>query len=670
MPVESDRASARLRKTSIFAGVGAATFALDFACLLLSRPQGGVAAIWPSDGLALGLMLAAGPNGPWSVLAASFAGVVAADLAWGDSLSNALILAAANLIGVVFTFVAMRAVSRRPDLRRARDLVLLLLLGSVAATLSAGIASAWLAASAGADAPAIFRSWLLPDLLGYAIVAPLAHALMVRKPPLSSGHSWRGAAALGAFCILTLAVFGQRQYPLLFLVPLGLFVVAYFAELQGSVLAVMLTAVTAVGASALHRGPIALVVGPPSLQLLILQVFLASLTVAILPISAAMAERRELAASLAAARAAAEAAAIERSAMLADLSHELRTPLASVLGFASLLRDTPELTGEARRLAEGVTIAGEGLLAAIENVLTFSTLESGAAAQLRATSPIALADDVLLLFRAEADAKALTLSVEALPAMPDEAILDAGRLRQILLNLVGNAVKYTVTGGVTITIGPAAAGGLRFEVLDTGPGLPREQVGRIFERFSRLDDGATPQRGAGLGLAIAKALVEGAGGEIGVRTPSCGGCCFWFTTPTSEAETVRDESRRALIADDVAVGRELMRRSLEPLGFRIAEAVSGEAAARRAVSEAFDLVMLDLDTPTSDGVAAAGQVRADASASRGAMMLAVSARPLTPALSARLTGAGFNGFLPKPFTASSLAQLVAARWPEAAAAAV
>lgn len=663
---ESLRVARGLRKTAIVAGTSAATFALDFACLVVSRPPGGVAAIWPSDGLALGLMLTSRLQAPRAILAASFAGVVAANLAWGDTLPSALLLAAANTVGVLLVYAAMRAAAGWPDLGRARDLVLMLLLSAVAAALSAGIASAWLAATSGADPSSIFGAWLLPDLLGYAIVAPLAHALLASGRPLPPDRRWPTAAALGGFCLLTLAVFVQREYPLLFLVPLGLFVVAYVADLRWAALAVMLTALTAVSASALHRGPVALMVGPPALKLLMLQLFLASQTIAILPISAAMAERRELSVSLARARAAAEAAAVERSAMLADLSHELRTPLASVLGFAGLLRDTPELSAEARRLANGVAVAGEGLLAAIENVLTFSALEAAPAPQLRPVSPKALAEDALLLFRAEAEAKGLTLAAEAMDGAPPQAILDSGRVRQVLLNLVSNAVKYTETGGVRISVAPAEPGLLRFEVFDTGPGLRPDQAGKVFERFSRLDGGEARPRGAGLGLAITKALVEGMGGTIGVRGAPGGGGCFWFTAPARPIAPAAEDARRALIADDMEISRELMRRSLEPLGFRIAEAAEGETAAQLAAGEAFDLVVLDIDMPVLDGIAAAGRVRAESSASQAAMMLAVSAQPLTPALSARLSGAGFDGFLPKPFTRSGFAELISARWPDAA----
>ena len=807
MFAESIRASLRLRKISLAAAVAVATFALDLACLLLSRPQGGVAAIWPSDGLALGLMLASRLNAPRTVLAASFLGVVASDLAWGDTLLNSAGLAGANVIGLALAYAAMRAGAGRLDLKRARHLVLLLVLSAAAAAVSAGIAAAWLAVWVKADAPAIFRSWLLADLLGYIIVAPLVHAVLAPGWMSSSVHRGREAAVLGAYCVLTLAVFWQRQYPLLFLAPLGLFVVAYVAELRGAVLAVMLTTVVAVTASALHRGPISLVTGGPGDRLLILQLFLASLTVAILPISAAMAERRELAISLARARdvaraearraseavrsasmaeeigrvghwrravgdthayisptlrelygfapedepsneqtpgqyhpddreavrsgfqdvtedgqprmiecrliapqprhlrlyiagerdetgeliaifgmarditeakmaeaalrearAAAESAALERSAMLADLSHELRTPLASVLGFASLLRDTPELNGEARRLADGVTIAGEGLLAVVENVLVFSSLESAPAAQLRAASPLALVEDTLLLFQSEAAAKGLTLEAEALAGAPQSAILDAGRIRQVLLNLVGNAIKYTETGGVKITLALAGDSQLRFEVCDSGPGLSPDHAGDLFKRFSRLDAGEGRPSGVGLGLAITKALVEGMGGEIGVRGGAVSGSCFWFTTPMRAAAPAPawvGDGRRALIADDVEISRALMRRSLEPLGFEVTEAVDGEAAAAQAAAAAFELVVLDIDMPALDGLAAAERIRQDGGASSRAMMLAVSAQPLTSAFSARLQDAGFDGFLPKPFTPRGFAELVSDRWPQA-----
>jgi signal transduction histidine kinase/integral membrane sensor domain MASE1 len=806
MDPESPRALNRGHQAALAAGAAIATFLLDLACLLTSRPDGGVAAIWPSDGLALGLMLATRWSMPGAFLAASFVGVVASDLVWGDSLIDSICLAAANMAGVALAYVALRVALIRPDLRKARHLLALLAVSAVAAAISAGLASGWLHVWAGADMAAIFKGWLLPDLLGYAIVAPLVHAVLI--PGQGSPARFREPAVLGAFVLLVLGVFAQQRYPLLFVIPIGLFVVAYVAEFRGAALAVLATAMVSLAASAVDRGPLSLVAGGPEAKLVMLQIFLASLTIAALPISAAMAERRELANSLAAARdvahaearraaeavriasmaeevgrvghwrqglglepaymsatlrelfglpstgalalgemfgrmrpddregvraalaavvqdaaprvvdcrliapeerylrlhlagerneagavvatfgmvrditaaktaelalrraqEAAEAAALERGAMLADLSHELRTPLASVLGFANLLRDAPELSAEARRLAEGVIVAGDGLLSAVENVLSFSTLDHAGALQLRPVSPAGLLEEMVLLFRAQAEAKGVALTVDVRPGTSAEVLLDAGRVRQVLLNLVGNAVKYTDVGAVRIVLDVEPGTRLLFQIFDSGPGVSPEQEGDLFKRFSRLHADEAPSRGgAGLGLAITKALVQGMGGDIGVRSPLGSGSCFWFTAPFRPISRAERDGRLALIADDVAISRELMRRSLQPLGFDVSEAPDGESALAQATRRRFDLIALDLDMPVLDGLAAGGRIRGEGGPSAGALILAVSAQPLTRQLSERLQSSGFDGFLPKPFTSQSFAKLIRERWPEDASA--
>jgi len=371
------------------------------------------------------------------------------------------------------------------------------------------------------------------------------------------------------------------------------------------------------------------------------------------------------------ARATAEAAAAAKGEFLANMSHELRTPLTAVIGFANLVDDQPELSAETRRHVARIVDGGRSLLATINDILDFSKLDAGhMEIRPRAVDVAELARDVLAIFALQASAKGLTLTCEGLDALPANLWLDPERLRQVLLNLIGNAVKFTETGSVTLSLaydaGEQRLGGA---VVDTGRGIAGEDLGLLFMRFSQVDASIRRQHGGtGLGLAISKGLVEAMGGRIGVESRLGEGARFFFNlhAPVQALDEIEDAAPtpslptgcRVLVVDDNAANRELVRTVLEALDAQVSEAVDGEEGVMAAQAEQFDVILMDLRMPRLDGAQAAERIRGGEGPSAGAPIIAFSAD-----VGSGSPGAVFNGSVSKPMTVVSLVGAISALLP-------
>ncbi|MCQ4160715.1 ATP-binding protein [Roseomonas sp. GC11] len=378
-------------------------------------------------------------------------------------------------------------------------------------------------------------------------------------------------------------------------------------------------------------------------------------------------EERRAVAAAAAAQAAAEQASAAKSRFLASMSHELRTPLNGVLGLAQVLAlrdDLPEAVQGHLAVIEG---AGRHLLALVNDVLDLAQVEAGQLTLERAPVPLRpLAEGALALVSPAAAHKRLELRVEIAPGCPVAVLGDARRLNQLLLNLLGNAVKFTPPGGhVGLSFHPLPRGGLRCEVLDSGPGIPAAQRARLFREFQRLEGASAAVEGHGLGLAIAAALVAAMGGRIGVTAgPGGQGSRFWAELPLPPAvlrprpaapavppafDTV---PRHVLVVDDIGVNRVVAQALLQADGHHVSLASGGEDALAvvATADPPVEVVLLDLQMPGLDGWETARRLRrwqASQPVPRPLRILALSAEVGEAERQACLA-AGMDGHVAKP----------------------
>jgi signal transduction histidine kinase/DNA-binding response OmpR family regulator len=371
----------------------------------------------------------------------------------------------------------------------------------------------------------------------------------------------------------------------------------------------------------------------------------------------------------------AEASNRIKSEFLANMSHEIRTPMNGVLGMAHLLEDTP-LTEEQERYLRIIQDSGESLLAVLNDILDVSKLEAGKLAienidfDLNAT--VESAADLML---PKAREKGIDLALFVEPAARGLYRGDPVRLRQVLLNLVGNAVKFTEKGAVAVEVAvratqPAEDGStpIRFEVTDTGIGMEQSAASRMFQKFEQADSSITRKfGGTGLGLAISKQLVECMGGEIGVTSKPGEGATFWFTIPfaKAKAQAGRREAPlsfpglKALVVDDIKVNLEIMRRHLETFGFAVTTTEDGFTAmamlerAERA-GQPFDLVVTDYMMPDMAGDELARRIKADPLLARTRVIVASSAGRFAEA-----GGLKLDALLEKPIRPAELRQALA-----------
>ncbi len=388
-------------------------------------------------------------------------------------------------------------------------------------------------------------------------------------------------------------------------------------------------------------------------------------------------ERKALEAELRAATAAAEQAAAVKSEFLSNMSHELRTPLTSIIGFSAFLAQEATLSAVGQRAVDRVTGSSKALLTIVNDILDFSKLESGHIEIDRCPVDLdrTLAEAVDLL-DPQAQAKGLALNFTFRDPPHGQVLLDAARVRQVLLNLVGNAVKFTSTGSVSVEARyDPAAERLHCEVTDTGPGIAASQQHRLFQRFSQVDGSATRTHGGtGLGLAICKGLIEAMGGVVGVRSEVGLGATFWFDLEAPLFDCLADgldgaasdldlSGLRVLAVDDNAVNLELVRRLLEGRGVDLDTASSGEEALRIAALKPFDVILMDLRMPGLDGVAATLALKRGPGPNDVTPVIAFSAnRPAEHEIEA----AGlFDGEVTKPIVPSALlAEVARCVWPQ------
>jgi signal transduction histidine kinase/ActR/RegA family two-component response regulator len=373
-----------------------------------------------------------------------------------------------------------------------------------------------------------------------------------------------------------------------------------------------------------------------------------------------------------------------KSEFLAKMSHEIRTPLNGVIAAADLMAAT-QLNDEQRELLDTLRLSAKTLLGIINDILDFSKIEAGRMVlETLPFTPTVLVEEVVSIMAPAAHSKGLTVRTELSSSLPHSVAGDPLRLRQILLNFVGNAIKFTACGEVVIRAmrlkkGEGQLAWLRFEVQDTGVGIPPEKQAGIFDAFTQADSSVTRQYGGtGLGLAICKRLVELMGGQIGVYSQPGQGSCFWFEVPlpviqeNAPEETTAQPSGsalnsheldgvRVLLVEDNPVNQKVAIRMLQKLGCVVELAENGQQALEKLERASYDIVLMDMQMPVMDGLTATRLLRQrEQQTGHHQVVIALTANAMQTDRELCLE-AGMDDYLSKPLTLDAL-QVMLLRW--------
>jgi len=391
-------------------------------------------------------------------------------------------------------------------------------------------------------------------------------------------------------------------------------------------------------------------------------------------------ERKDYEEELRLAKEMAEAGTLAKNEFIASVSHEFRTPMNGILGLAEILRNTG-LTVEQSELLSGISTSAENLLVVLNDVLDFAAIEAGRMElEFHPFMLDRVLSDIEMMTRMKAGEKSLDFGIRIDPMVPIAITGDSKRLRQILLNLVSNALKFTEKGRIDIiatvvTITPTNVV-LKFEVADTGVGIPEQSLSSLFKVFSRVrQDQTKTVAGTGLGLSICKKLTDMLGGTIGVTSKPGEGSVFWFTLPFSLSRPVNEKIREqaqvaielfngksVLVAEDNVINQRIVVYQLKRMGFEIEMASNGLEAWNKYREREFDLIILDIQMPEMDGYDVAREIRnLEADTGAHSLIIALTANAMKGDRE-RYLAAGMDGYISKPFTFETLFKTISQVW--------
>lgn len=372
----------------------------------------------------------------------------------------------------------------------------------------------------------------------------------------------------------------------------------------------------------------------------------------------------------------AEAGTFAKNEFIASVSHEFRTPMNGILGLSDIMQNTP-LTPEQSDLLKGITVSAENLLVLLNDVLDFSAIEAGKMELEFITFNIKkVFDDINLVTKLKANEKSLEFLIQVDGNIPEFLIGDPVRLRQIILNLTNNAIKFTEKGRVVLAVKYIKSEEnkvfLRFEVADTGIGIPPKAISSLFQVFSRVKQEKSKLiTGTGLGLSICKKLTDMMDGTIGVESVQGKGSLFWFELPflvsdsheieckiTGEESEGVSYTKLVLLAEDNPINQKIAKYNLQKMGFEIEMVSNGEEAIQSYCKRNYDLIIMDIQMPVMNGYQAAKTIReVERNSARHTPIIALTANAMKGDKELYLE-AGMDGYLSKPFTFDSLKSVI------------
>lgn len=624
-----DRAASNPRVVAQLAVLlAAAVCACTVAGTFLTAEAERLASIWPSNALVLGALLLR-PHRDWgAALAGGALGNLVGNQILGDGAVQASWLAAANLAEIAIAATAMRMLhgEDRAALSR-RWLFHLGTCATLACAASATIASLALEGMGGGFADH-WLTYFPSHLIGAITLVPVIIALAGELP---GSRALRGVGQLPLIVALTAAIsciiFIQLPTSSLFLIFPVLTFAAFRAGVPGAATSLFVFNVLATAFTLHDLGPVTMVGGGGRAQMLFLQGLILTATLTTLPVGLALADRKAAFVRQAVLADEALAASSAKSRFLANMSHEIRTPLTGVLGFTELLQ-TAKLDAEQAHQAAMIHSSAEALLSLLNDILDLSKIEAG---QMRCLAEpvnlVARLNDCAALVAPVAEAKGLKVAFEPSPGLPEWMEGDNLRLRQIMLNLLGNAVKFSEHG--RIRIGAARQGnGVRITVTDEGIGISPDRQAQIFDEFVQAEDTtARDHGGSGLGLSISRRLAHILGGDLSLWSAPGEGTTLYLDLPVKEVappptplapaarQTGYGRSARILLAEDFELNREVVGMMLDRLGHTHDAAFDGQDALARIdqslfTGEHYDIILMDARMPRIDGLEATRRLRA------------------------------------------------------------
>ena len=674
---ESKTVGSRLSFALFLLGVGGLVFAAAWVGIELTRAGNLVASLWLANAVALAVLLRHPQGAHAATIITIFVANVAARYAVGDETVVAVGLAACNLVEVTLAAVLMqRGRGFFASMGESGELVRLVLFASLCAPAVSAVLAAQLFSVAQGDVfVQLTQRWFLAHCLGMITLAPLLLAL--RRTMIGQlKHARAGIEPLMLTALavaVVAAIFSNPTYPALFAIFPVLILAAFRLRFVGTSLAVTLVSFIATVLTINGYGPIASAIPEMADRVTFLQVFLAIAALTTLPVAAVLLERSKMQQELVVATRDATKAATAKSAFLATMSHEIRTPLTGVLGMIELLRSNPG-ERDRKRFFSSLQLSANLLMTVLDDILDFSKLDSGKITFEDIPFDLRhLARATLDLYHGAAQAKGLSLELYY-STDHTEVCGDPVRLQQIMGNLISNAIKFTDIGRIDLRIETKAPENGKveatFSVNDSGIGIAPEHLDQLFTPFVQADP-STNRRfgGTGLGLAICLRLVAALGGKLEAESIRGLGSTFRFkiglnrgqvseNTPAIEPSAASRRSLNVLLAEDNPVNRLLVTTLLRRMGHEVETAENGWLAVEAAAARRYDVILMDMQMPEMDGIAATRAIRATASGA--AIPIIALTADASPDRRRFYDNVGLTGFMTKPVDSTVLRERLAA----------